>query len=763
MTNGIIDSGQEIVTNGLVLHLDAAQRRSYSGTGTTWTDLSGNGNNGTLTNGPTFNPANGGIIQFDGTNDNVLIPNATSIISTTALTIAMWVKWTTVGTTTSTIQVLFDNNHSANPIKGIVLQDRPDLNKALTFSVNMTNSTQGARSTSIVGDGNWKYVVGTASNNITKIYVNGVLEGQATEGPIAPIQPNITLGIWQGTSFRALNGLIATTSVYNRALSDAEVLQNYNATKARFEVPALLDLYPNAAAAYSLRKLRSGYTGSAIRVRRSSDNTEQDIGFTSTGDLNTTALTTFVGANNGFVTTWYDQSGNNRNATQTTQANQPKIVNSGSIYTDSYGKPWIKGYENNSTSLISSAFTNIPQPFSAHTVLNYTNLTVPSAYPYAVDLDNTNTNLIAAGYYNNHRNYAGANLYNTTQAITQKTYLYSSIFNTTNSLFSVNTNVVTGNVGTFPAQKITLFNAKNLDAALNGYLQEFILYPSNQSANRIGIETNINSYYGIYNSNIDSDAQSFITAAAITDSTQQGAVDALVKDLKNYGLWTKMKAIYPFVGGTANSHKFNLKDPRNVDGAFRLQFFGGWTHSATGAKPDGSTGYADTFLNVSTNFNTTSFNHLSYYSRTPEAATLLDYVIGVGTTTPNISFNGLVIRRSNNSGFFVADYPSNILFRNSGGLNTNGSGYFVGTQQGQNIKLFRNSLLVSSNNQTQIPPGTLLNQTFIFGAARVDNVIQHFTNRECGIATIGDGLTDTEAANLYTAVQKYQTTLGRQV
>lgn len=92
----------------------------------------------------------------------------------------------------------------------------------------------------------------------------------------------------------------------------------------------LLDAYPGAAAAYSLRKLSSTYTGSAIRVRRSSDNTEQNIGF-SGANLDTSALTTFCSGTNGFVTTWFDQSSNGRDVTQTTAANQPQIVSSGSV------------------------------------------------------------------------------------------------------------------------------------------------------------------------------------------------------------------------------------------------------------------------------------------------------------------------------------------------------------------------------------------------------------------------------------------------
>jgi PKD repeat protein len=100
----------------------------------------------------------------------------------------------------------------------------------------------------------------------------------------------------------------------------------------------LLDAFPNAEVAYSLRKLRAAYTGSAIRVRRSSDNTEQDIGFNGSNGLDTTALLAFVGAGNGFVTTWYDQSGNGLNATQSTAGNQPQIVSSGVVLVEN-GKP----------------------------------------------------------------------------------------------------------------------------------------------------------------------------------------------------------------------------------------------------------------------------------------------------------------------------------------------------------------------------------------------------------------------------------------
>ena len=117
----------------------------------------------------------------------------------------------------------------------------------------------------------------------------------------------------------------------------------------------LLDLYPSAAAAYSVRKLRTAYTGSAIRVRRSSDNAEQDIGFVA-GNLDTTALTTFCLATDGFVTTWYDQSGNAANATQTTAANQPVIVTAGVVNIVN-SKPAVYFNNGNTTQLNSSSLT----------------------------------------------------------------------------------------------------------------------------------------------------------------------------------------------------------------------------------------------------------------------------------------------------------------------------------------------------------------------------------------------------------------------
>lgn len=271
---------------------------------------------------------------------------------------------------------------------------------------------------------------------------------------------------------------------------------------------------------------------------------------------------------------------------------------------------------------------------------------------------------------------------------------------------------------------------------------------------RIGVRSFVSAGGGT-----DADAQAFITAAGITDATQQSAINTLVTDLKGYGVWSKMKAIYPFVGGTSSTHKWNLKDPRDLDAAYRLVFSGGWTHSSNGALPNGTNAYADTKLNPSlilTNYS----NHLSYYSRTNNNPSI-DFDMGIGTNLGTYS-NSLFIRRSNNTaGYDSGNASSNnrISFANSNSL-----GFYNGSITANNSrKYYKNGVNQISNTNvlTQENP----NSNIFIGAYNEYNVsgANYYGSKQCAFASIGDGLTDTEAANLYTAVQAYQTTLSRNV
>jgi hypothetical protein len=223
-----------LVLPGLSLCLDAANPKSYPGSGTTWTDLSGNGNNGTLVNGVGYNSGNLGSLSFDGVNDYVTATRPSSIITGGSISVSVWAKWTTAGTTIGTIQVLVDNNHSNSPVRGFVIQDRPDLSKVLTFSASPGTNT--VSSTFQVGDGTWRHIVGTADTTTRSLYIDGVLNNTVSgSGGLATVQPNINIGRWN-SGIRYLNGNIAQVSIYNRALTPQEIQQNFNALRSRFSI-----------------------------------------------------------------------------------------------------------------------------------------------------------------------------------------------------------------------------------------------------------------------------------------------------------------------------------------------------------------------------------------------------------------------------------------------------------------------------------------------------------------------------------------------
>jgi hypothetical protein len=258
----------------------------------------------------------------------------------------------------------------------------------------------------------------------------------------------------------------------------------------------LLDLYPSAAAAYSVRKLRTSYTGSAIRVRRSSDNSEQNIGFDGSGNLDTSTLTSFCGSGNGFVTTWYDQSGTGNNATQTTASAQPQIVSSGSVITTN-GKP----------SLLNDGvddFLNLTTitPASNHSIFGVgkRNSVISALMSY---LGNSSTGARNGLLYFTDNflyllaqsNFRKANTLDISTA--QQLNSGFVISGASDSIYKNNTLVASTSTSSTPAQGFDFIGQYGgLYSSAN--FQEVILYQSNQTSNRTGISTNINSYYGIY-------------------------------------------------------------------------------------------------------------------------------------------------------------------------------------------------------------------------------------------------------------------------
>jgi hypothetical protein len=253
-------------------------------------------------------------------------------------------------------------------------------------------------------------------------------------------------------------------------------------------VGLLLDTYPGANRAYSFRKLNAAYSGSCVRIRRSSDNAEQDFGFVS-NYVDTASISTFCGAGNGFVVNWYDQSGNSINCNQGTNSVQPQIYFSGSFLLRS-GKISIefavgKGFN---TTL-----------YSRTAAQNY-------SFWITYEKNGGTTNLVLWG--------GGGNLWaeygQTLQYINN-----SQPINITPNNFAINTRYLVNNIcdtsivtiysnnsswGSRTTTDAAAFNSIAPASTRNGILtiQEFILYSNSQSANRIGINTNINSFYTIY-------------------------------------------------------------------------------------------------------------------------------------------------------------------------------------------------------------------------------------------------------------------------
>jgi hypothetical protein len=255
-----------------------------------------------------------------------------------------------------------------------------------------------------------------------------------------------------------------------------------------------------------------------------------------------------------------------------------------------------------------------------------------------------------------------------------------------------------------------------------------------------------------------SDAQKFILAAGITDATQKSAINTLVDDLKFYGLWSKMKAIYPMVGGTATTHQYNLKDPRDLDAAFRLKFFGGWNHSSGGALPNGIS-YSDTFFNPVSQSSAQNSFFLSVYSRT-NSNIGFPYDIGnADSWGSGTKFTGIITRYNNGNRYIsVCD-----AYSSANGETDSRAFYCGGTNGSSNQRLYRNGTSVLSGTSQQ--SGFSNCNIYISAVNSLLSVpaANGYSNKQLAFASLSDGLSATESANFYTAVQAFQTTLSRQV
>jgi hypothetical protein len=565
----------------------------------------------------------------------------------------------------------------------------------------------------------------------------------------------------------------------------------------------------------------------------------------------------YTGSNHGFVARWYDQSGNNRHATQTATGSQPVIVLSGSTVVEN-GRPSLK-FDGVDDKLQTAAFTNLSIPYTTFLVNEHTNF---PAFPYIVDHASQRGIIGTVGTTRRIFNGSTLNYGDSSIGLFELNY---GLFDGASSQAAVNGGTVSvGNTGTSTFYTIT-FGAQGGSTVgdgtyFSGYMWEYTGYNLNQSSNRGPIEYNINNYYNIYpqtssfatssfaiyttsgsvsaslnndlisgistsgplglitvsrtgsnsltiarngvttsfavpasgalstgiylgaiNNNglalgnsplgisfasvgtglsnsetvtlngligglqgnlfSDTDATAFIQAAGLTGSFLDdiripSAISYLTQNLKRYGLWSKMRAIYPFVGNSSNSQRINLKNPS----LYPLNYGSGYTFSTQNGSVPGAT--------------------ITGFNMGVDASTLLSPNSGsIGFYTPtNVTRSGWTFGNTQFSlviALYGADTQVYYNYSNTTGISrTPVRGFYAMSKTGSFVEGFYNSSRIYSGSQST---GSI-NGTLTFGTGQGTTSDAAFT-----FGYVADSLTTSEVQNLYGIVQTYQTILGRQV
>jgi hypothetical protein len=237
-------------------------------------------------------------------------------------------------------------------------------------------------------------------------------------------------------------------------------------------------------------------------------------------------------------------------------------------------------------------------------------------------------------------------------------------------------------------------------------------------------------------------------AGGTLSATEKLAIDTLVRQMKTDGIWTKMKAIYPMVGASAAACAQNLKSS-----SFTGTFTSGWTFASTGVTPNGTSAFMNTNLTPSIELSQNS-NHLSFYSRS-NISTSISVEIGSQKLSPASYFYTHI--------YYTGNLWYSLLATNSATpvTNTNSFGFFNPIRNSSTfVRNFKNGTNLGDASMNSIA----LNDLSVYiGALNSNGSGSAYSSKQCAFASIGDGLTDTEASNFYTAVQAFQTTLSRQV
>lgn len=269
------------------------------------------------------------------------------------------------------------------------------------------------------------------------------------------------------------------------------------------------------------------------------------------------------------------------------------------------------------------------------------------------------------------------------------------------------------------------------------------------------MEAAISDYKNSVCCGIDESAKAFLDAEGITDENVRTEINKHVKKLKYYEIWDEMDVIYPFAGTTAATQRRNLKNPADLDSAFRLVFNGGWTHSATGAKPNGTNAYANTFYNPATQGFSNTNAHIGIYVVSPEITDSgTRRLTGVSTSTDSQPI--YIIPRT-------SPYVSNFGYGGTTGpaqfTQSDARGFYQLNRAGLVTKGSKNGVIVTTQTSTI---SVITSLDFYLGCGRISGYGNYkYSDSEIGYASFGNGLTDEKARIYDYLVRDLQSKIGR--
>jgi hypothetical protein len=431
----------------------------------------------------------------------VIFPGTVANYGTGSFTVEMAFRPTQI----QGIHYLVSKNSGSFPNWGVYLSGSGGSGKLwATYNISAAISCSVSSSTTFVTGSNY-FVDTVYSLGERKIYIafrgnyDAVSLPSNGTGSLSTTS-SLFIGNLTTSSSQAFSGSIYSTKIYNPNIRFTSINKNYNTQFSRLglqpsvytpSAPLLLNTYASASVAYSVRQLVNNYTGSLIRVRRSSDNTETNIGFDLDGNLDTTTLLTFVGRdtnNHGFVTTWYDQSGNRNHATQTATGSQPQIVNSGSVML-SGTRPSLYWKTTGLDNLQFTRISNIQSVF-------HTSQLVQTGPAQSFILGDTTDFDYASGESTPQTWLWQRNIVPAIESGNNFVNGIARNFQTTNR--DLNRNLLTLIHTSAVGRSNQISVDRGGDRSWRGYIQEVILYPFSQTGSRVFIETDINAYYNIF-------------------------------------------------------------------------------------------------------------------------------------------------------------------------------------------------------------------------------------------------------------------------